>query len=255
MSLELEKVELDIEEALEHLVGSYGEGFVRQIRPIVQANVARDRHKWFMQRNHGNIRAYVACVADGYRAHHDYLHRLQQERDKDAWAPLFRSMQQWAYNFFLRKGFSTNSKTGELATECASVAAMNLIRAHFPFDTDFDAWAHQIVVHTCKKHIRQALKKSAVPDDQLVDLDENLVGSHDILRENQIGELREKLEKALAMLASARRTVIQLIYFEDLSVIEVAQRMGKTVGAIYNLQFRALADLRRILKDSEEKQG
>jgi RNA polymerase sigma factor (sigma-70 family) len=255
LSLESEHIERDIEGALKHLAGSEGEGFVRHIRPIIQANVARKRHEWFMQRNPGGIHDYVACVAKGYRELHPYLHQLQQERDKDAWAPLFHRMLQWAYNYFLRKGFSTDSKTGELAHECATAAAMNLIGAHFPFDTDFDAWAHRIVLNACRKHMQQSFKKSAVRDEQLVDLDENLVGTDDLLRENHIGDLREKLEKALEKLDSARRTVVQLLYFEGLSVSEVAKRMGKTVGSIYNLHFRALANLRKILKDSDDKQG
>lgn len=63
-------------------------------------------------------------------------------------------------------------------------------------------------------------------------------------------ELRLALVEALRGLAPADRAVLVLRYLEDLSVDEVAQRMGTSPGAVRNRSMRALARVRPLLDDS-----
>ncbi len=58
----------------------------------------------------------------------------------------------------------------------------------------------------------------------------------------------EALRTALAALPPAQRTVLTLRFFEGLSPREVAEIMGKSVGAVKVLQHRALRALRRQLR-------
>ena len=67
------------------------------------------------------------------------------------------------------------------------------------------------------------------------------------------GELEEELMDALYQLTEARRAVIQYIYLEDLPAEEVARKLGKSVGAVYSLQFHGLEDLRKILGKNTDK--
>ena len=255
MSLEPEKIHHEIEEALKALSESRGDRLARQIRPILLANLDRGRVQTFIDGSLDRIPTYVEYVADLFGALNGLLHQLQSERREDAWEPLFERMQAWAYNFFLRKGFSRDDHTQEIAAECATEAALNLLTAYFPYDTDFDPWAHIIVQNMCRKFIDRAFRKSVIPEDRLVAMEENLVGTDDLLLESQAlqNASGDELKNALAQLSNARRTVIQFIYFDELAPEEAAQKMGKSVGAVYNLQFHALRDLRKILstiKDS-----
>jgi RNA polymerase sigma factor (sigma-70 family) len=158
----------------------------------------------------------------------------------------------WAYNYFLKKGFRADTTTQETATECATEAAMNILRAHFPFDSDFAAWACVTVQNTCRKYIREATKKSIIPQQNIVDLDETLSELKDPAHQNQeyLKDLRGDILEAIAKLSAARRQVVELIYFTEMSPGEIAQRLNKSIGAIYSLLFNALHDLRKILSEN-----
>jgi RNA polymerase sigma factor (sigma-70 family) len=249
MSLESDKIRHGLEQALKALAESRGDGLVYQIRPILFTNLDRGRIQHFTNGETGLISDYVELVADRFTGINGYVHQLQAERSTEAWGPLFERMQTWAYNFFLRKNFAANYSTQEIAAECATDGAITLLNAHFPYDTDFDPWAHIIVQNACRKFIQRALKKSAVPYENMVDLQENLVDRNELLLEAQTlqKELGIEVTVLLAQLSEARRSVIEFIYFHEMEPEEVARRMGKSVGAIYSLQFHALRDLRKIL--------
>jgi RNA polymerase sigma factor (sigma-70 family) len=255
MSLEPEKIQPEIEKALDILAESKGEELIREIRPFLMANLERGRIERFMDGKTDSLPAYVQRVADTYTGLHAMLHQIQVEQSTRVWEPLFDRMQTWAYNFFLRKNFSATADTQQIAAECTSDAALNLLNAYFPYDTDFDAWAHIIVQNACRKYIERAFKKSVVPEDQIVDLDDNLASSNDLPLEGQMlqNESGDELRGTVAQLTESRRIVVQLIYFEGLDAQEAAQRMHKTVGAIYSLQFHALDDLRKILSTIRDK--
>ncbi len=61
----------------------------------------------------------------------------------------------------------------------------------------------------------------------------------------------EALRAALAALPPAQRTVLTLRFLEGLSPREVAEVMGKSVGAVKVLQHRALRALRRQLRRAD----
>jgi RNA polymerase sigma factor (sigma-70 family) len=227
----------------------------RQIRPILFTNLDRGRIRRFTDGRTDLIPVYVWHVAERFSELNGYLHLLQSERSIEVWGPLFERMQTWAYNFFLRKNFAANKETQEIAVECATDAAISLLSAHFPYDTDFDAWAHIIVQNSCRKFIHKALKKSAVPDGNKVDLQDDLVNPDDPLPDIQVlqKESGAELENALAQLSDERRSVIKLIFFDELEPEEVARKLGKSVGAVYSLQFHGLRDLRKILSRIKDK--
>jgi RNA polymerase sigma-70 factor (ECF subfamily) len=62
----------------------------------------------------------------------------------------------------------------------------------------------------------------------------------------------QRVRSALELLTSEQRQVVMLKYLEDLSNDEIAQTLGKPVGAVKALQHRALAALRRLLAIREE---
>jgi RNA polymerase sigma factor (sigma-70 family) len=249
VNVEAKDIRPKLEEALKALAEARGEELARRIKPTLLANLDRGRIHAFTEGQADRIHAYAWRVADGFSSLHAYLHQLQIERDPDAWAPLYARMQTWTYNFFLRKNFTADDHTRDLAVECAHEAAIHLLDAHFPYDTDFDPWAHILVQNACRKFIHNSMKKSVVPQEKQVELEDDLTNPNDLLLEAQFlhKELGDDLASILAQLSEARRSVIQMLYFDELEVEEIAQKLGKSVGAVYSLHFNALADLRKIL--------
>jgi DNA-directed RNA polymerase specialized sigma24 family protein len=100
------------------------------------------------------------------------VHReLQLEKDDLVWIPLYSKISKWIFNLFVRKGFDRVYVEAEIVPELAQEAAIQILKAHFTYDTDFDPWAYTIINDTCLKYMRAAFKKSVVPSKALVDLD------------------------------------------------------------------------------------
>jgi len=245
----LEEFKAEIEKVLESLKQEKGEEIVRMVKPILLTNLDRGRIQLFVDSQVSRVREYAWQVARNYPELNPYLHQLQSEKVSNVWEPLFERMRTWAYNFLVRKGFKADETTQDIANECATEAAVNILGAYFPYDTEFDPWAHVIVQNACRKFIRKGMKKSAIPEESIVDIDDEMVSLVDPPIENRGGaeEPVTDLKEALSYLSNSRRQVLELIYFEGLSPEEAARKMKKSIGAIYSLQFNALVDLRKIL--------
>ena len=249
------KLQHRLDNALTVLAKEKGEDLARRIKPILLANLDRGRIDTYLDGDPSLLPSYVRLIAQTYSSLNPYLHQLQIEQSHETWEPLFERMQTWAYNYLLRKNFPANANTRDAAVECAAEAATNLLNAHFPYDTKFDAWAHVIVLNACRKYIGRLYRKSEVPDGKLIELEAALTHSTDLLVEEGIllNESGEEILEALNQLSEARRTVIVSIYFEDRKPPEIAKKLGKSVGAVYSLHFNALEDLRKILGTIRDK--
>lgn len=250
----LEIIGIEMEKAMKHLAKEKGNELASRIKPILYANLGRGRIEGFIEGNIDLVRDYVYRVAEQYQLQYSHLEKIQIERSTEVWESLFEQMQQWAYNFLLRKDFGVNLATAENASECATDAAIVMLKAHFPYDTDFKPWAHVIVQNACHKFIRARLKKSIIPDEEIVsieDLLENLK-DHFSQDQNQQKELNTTLRSAIARLSKTRQEVILQIYFQDMSIREISQKMGKSHGAIHSLHFNGLHDLQKILSENRD---
>ena len=59
----------------------------------------------------------------------------------------------------------------------------------------------------------------------------------------------ERVWREVAKLPSEQRQVITMRFVQDLGYPEIAQLLGKSIGAVRVIQFRALANLRNLLAD------
>jgi RNA polymerase sigma factor (sigma-70 family) len=245
----IEEFKAEIEKALESLVQAGNEKITHQIRPILSANLDRGRIHGFTEDKIERIPEYVERVFRIYTELNVYIHGVQIERSTVVWEPLFKQIQAWTYRFFLSKNFYPGEATQEIASGRATEAAIHLLSAYFPYDTDFGPWVYVIVRHTCLKWIEKETGGSVVPSQNIVEIDETLDNLEDpaFLEQMEQADLAGDLLDAVAKLSNERRQVIELFYFNDLSPEEIAKKMGKSVGAIYNLKFNALNDLRKIL--------
>jgi len=249
MPFQADDIKTEIENSLIFLSEQKGDEIAKKIRLILYTNLDRGRIHSFVEGDINLVRDYIWRVAEAYIRLSPFMDKLQSERTTMVWEPLYKQMVSWAFYFFIKKGFATNITTQEIATECATEAAMHILRAYFPYDTDLEPWACVIVQNTCRKYIRGATKKSIIPQQNLIYLEETLSNIKDPSYQDQehIKDIQGDLLEAITKLSDARRQVIELIYFNELSPVEIAKRMNKSVGAIYSLQFNALHDLRKIL--------
>jgi RNA polymerase sigma-70 factor (ECF subfamily) len=104
------------------------------------------------------------------------------------------------------------------------------------------SWLYTIARNVVVDHHRRTSSPSIVP------LDEHLLtGALDVEQAAERALAQRQLAAALGRLTEDQRRVILLKFIEEMSNEEVADVLGKTVGAVKSLQHRALAALHRVL--------
>lgn len=250
---QLEDIKFELERALKSLAEKRGDQIAASIRPILYTNLDRGRIQGFVETEINRVSEYVSNVADYYVSLSPFIRKLQIEKSEEVWELLSEKLQRWAYYFFIKNKFYGGIETQELANECANTAAITILEAHFPYDTDFEPWAHVIVLNTCRKFIWNATKKSVIPQKSIVELDETLSTINtSIFASRKQQEVASDVLNAIPQLSDARKQVIKLHYLDGFSLPEIAKIMGKRVGAIYSLHFNALDDLRKILGTNKD---
>jgi RNA polymerase sigma factor (sigma-70 family) len=242
----------NISESIRLMKGNLDPSLFTALQPILERNFERGRVDKFTEGNPERLPDYIERVVDFYTRLNGYLTRVQIDREDAVWEPLYDKLVKWAASFMIRRGLDSRTVIGELAFAQASEAAMLILKATFPYDTEFDPWAYVIVQKTCLKFMRENLKPSRIPAQKLESLDDILdYLAGDSGHEEKLVEkdARAALKDAVDALPGNRGTVISDVYFNDLSFDEIARKLGKTPSAIYCLHFNALQDLRKILKE------
>jgi RNA polymerase sigma factor (sigma-70 family) len=252
MNLQAEFVIQKIEESLKIIANRDVEEIAECIRPILFVNLQNGRVDSFTEGQAERIQEYVLRVADHYKQWHEYIDKVQIEKDDLVWEALLLQLRKWTYSFFIHYGFEPIYTRTELVPTQANEVAIQLLKAHFPFDTSFEPWAFNIVKSTCLKFMRTSMKKSAVPIRYLVDLDdslENWIPDPQAQLDVIYNEEHSSLIDAINQLPPIRRKVIIQKYFYELPSSEIAENTKKSVSAVYSLHFNAIESLRKILID------
>jgi RNA polymerase sigma-70 factor (ECF subfamily) len=137
----------------------------------------------------------------------------------------------WA--FVIRR--TENRADAEDVTSEVFRKALENLRAYEWRGTPFAAWLLRIAANTLSHRWEKAGRESGDPSTELVQPDADL-------------ERRAMLFQLVERLPDAQRRVIELRYVEGRSLLEAAQELGKTEGAIKQLQRRALEHLREELE-------
>ena len=246
MTPKIEDIKAEIENALNALLGQEDVAFIKHVRSILLTNLDRNRPQRFIEGDIRAVRDYVQRVIDGYQKYEYFIHRLLNEQAVEEWAPLAEKIERWAFWFLVHSGYQADLYTQEIAKECTNEAAIQILHAYFPYDTDFNPWARIIVNNTCRKYFRDKAKKSEVQEHQLVDIEtvEHLLEApaYDDRRHQY-----EDILEAVNSLSDLRRAVIMMTYFDEMSASEIAEKLGKNVSSIYSLRFYAIEELKKIL--------
>jgi len=111
-------------------------------------------------------------------------------------------------------------------------------------DGSIDAYSRKIMARAAIDDSRRAYRRREAVVDALPDLEATPpAGVEDAV----------DVRRALARLPAGQRAVVVLRYWEDLSVAETAEALGKSEGTIKSQSAKGLAALRRLLAPADDR--
>jgi len=187
--------------------------------------------------------------SDGKRSgKHEKEHELirrAQEGDKQAIGELYRAHVDVIYRYIWAR--VRDDSLAEDLTAQVFLKALEGLPTYQPSGKPFVAWLYRIAYARIVDHWRKLERRVEVP------LEETLPA-----REPRPEDLLEfeadwvTAMELLAQLTDDQQDVVILRFIGEMSLADVAQTVGKTVGATKALQYRALSTLARLL---EERKG
>ena len=148
--------------------------------------------------------------------------------------------------FFIHRMIHNLDVAEDLAADCFVELLLHPKRYNFQYS--LKTYLFTIAHHKAVNYIRRNKRFSSVSIEEMGEKSQAYLSfEEDVLQ----GEQRQAVHKALAQLKEEYRSVLHLLYFEELSYEEAAKVMGKHKKQIDNLAYRAKGALRNIL----EKEG
>ena len=236
---------------LEH-GGSRTDEVIIRLTGIVCINARRGRLGELLDAERDcELEVYLRRMWHIYDQHNVTVDELQQERHSARWDSFYKEVQGWVHDYLFSRGFMPNEGTARLAQNYTSFVVEQLLTAHFPYDIQFERWARTVAQNVCRKQMSCDMRQKYIPDKLLVGLEQwgAHAGSLRGTEEEQLMklDLRNELQGALQELPAASRVVIQLRYFAGMDYVDIALTLGRTVKAVYNLNFKGIKRLREIL--------
>ncbi|MDX1953850.1 MAG: sigma-70 family RNA polymerase sigma factor [Verrucomicrobiota bacterium] len=129
----------------------------------------------------------------------------------------------------------------------------------FHGDSSFATWMTRIVINLCLDHIRKQKRVRAESLDQIEDDMGGVERQMPIVNPNpteglERGELRVRIDKALAQLSHEHRTVLILHEFEDLEYKLIAQKMECSIGTVMSRLFYARRKMAALLANLKKEE-
>lgn len=240
------------------------ETLAQRVAGIVRDNVARGRvpRKPAPHPQTGVPDSYIDEVLGFIHTEGDTLHALR-ERDEAAWLRVMELLCVRAYTYLMRGGME-GAQARQLAEDLAQACSVTLWEQaleRFPYDTQFEAWVSRIAAYEVSQWRRsgkeqreqRAISLDGVPDSNVQQTLYEVLPDLGASRALDEAEARMTLAGALEQLASEeqRQTVLRQLRGE--SDEEIASALGRSKQAIYNLRYRALRALRRILSRGRDQ--
>lgn len=173
----------------------------------------------------------------------DKLVRKAVKRDRAAFTALYDRYVAQVYRHVYYK--VTNQADTEDITQEVFIRAWKAIDKYNKTGIPFIAWLNTIAGHLVIDHYRK--KKEAVNIDDVADAIQDVQnpGPESIAETNFDNAL---IKEAVLKLKGDKQKVILMHFIDDLSYEETARALHKSEGAVRVIQYRALSDLKRLLK-------
>ncbi|MEO6795814.1 MAG: sigma-70 family RNA polymerase sigma factor [Candidatus Dormibacter sp.] len=161
--------------------------------------------------------------------------------DQDAIRALFERYFDRIYNYvYARLGRAEDAEDLAIDTMTRSLTRLDLFHDQ---GVAFSSWVYRIAHNATIDHYRRQGKVTLVPLEHAT-LPQSADPSD--LAVEQLSN--DDLRTAIRDLTEEQQQVLILRFFQDLTAAQVADIMGKSVGAVQALQHRALASLERTLQ-------
>jgi RNA polymerase sigma-70 factor (ECF subfamily) len=169
------------------------------------------------------------------------------QRDPAYFADLYDNYFESVYAYVARRALSRD-EVEDLTSEVFRKALANLPRFKWT-GAPFAAWLFRIASNMIADRAKRVAKEGSVP------LDDNLAAPAGERLQSSVEEV-ERLARMFRMvgeLAEDQRRVLVMRFAEEKSISEIANELGRSEGAVKQLQFRALENLRaRVANASNE---
>lgn len=161
--------------------------------------------------------------------------------DQDAARALYERYFDRIYNYvYARLGRVEDAEDLAIDTMTRSLTRLDLFHDQ---GVAFSSWVYRIAHNATIDHYRRQGKATLLP------LESATLPTSADPSELALEHLsNEELRQALRDLTDEQQQVLILRFFQDLTAVQVAQIVGKSVGAVQALQHRALASLERALQ-------
>lgn len=244
-----------LEQSLEQLRPELGDTLIDALYPILRINEQRGRLRYYLRLNpQESAQAYIFHVVHYYKTNHDYLDLIQRQKNSDAWEQLLIKIRPWIYSF-LGQWHLDKATRMRYTLEIAQEAGLRIVRAHYPYDCEFDAWACKITHYASSKYMQRYKTSPVVEDFDLSDADEWLRNWADLSEDGLEEQLftKQLLLDAIEQLSEKQKHVILQFYFEGCSLSQIANDLHISANVIYKRHFDALKQLRKILEENQYK--
>jgi RNA polymerase sigma-70 factor (ECF subfamily) len=112
---------------------------------------------------------------------------------------------------------------------------------------DLRAYLLGTASHLVNDHLRRRYRRG---EQNLTEEHEEIIGDVRLEQDADERSQQQAIRLALRRLTAEQQHVLALRFSQELSLEETARLMGKSVGAVKVLQFRAIASLRRLLDEA-----
>lgn len=158
--------------------------------------------------------------------------------DPASFAELYRHLFPRVYSFISRR-VARRSDAEDLTSEVFHAVLEGLPKFEWR-GVPFAAWVFRIAANTIAGHSARLAREGSIPNVEDISAEEERIVEQD-----------DRLGKLIAMLPKEQQRVLESRFIEEKPVAEVARELGKSEGAVRQLQFRALESLRTWLNQPE----
>ena len=172
------------------------------------------------------------------------------QRDPVQFSELYKDYFELVYAFVARR-LRERAATEDVTAEVFHKALKNLPRYRWT-GAPFAVWLFRIASNLIADRARREIRSGTLSE---VDLE----SSADNAQTNLQAEIEQSERQALVFrlvseLGEDQQRVIVMRFAEDRSIAEIARELGRTEGAIKQLQFRAMHNLRQMLEQKSSNE-
>ncbi len=172
------------------------------------------------------------------------LVELARGGDKDAFGLLYDHYQGSVYRFLFYR-----TRSSQLAEDLTSETFFRALRSMNNFrwqGKDFGAWLMTIARNLCTDHFKAGRTRLEMTTEDMSPHDDATEGPETAVLASLTNEL---LMKALQKLPDEQRDCLIMRFLQGLSIAETAEILGRSDGAIKQLQLRGVRNLAKLMPE------